>query len=142
MTTIAYNHKDKEIAVDSRFTKSDLITTDKGNKVIKRDGVTFIMAGSCKDYEKLVDAYLGAPNSFNSIECSAFVIDKCVVYEYGFDCNKNACKEVADGNMTLGSGGDFALSAMDFGCSAKDAVKYAMTRDIYSGGKVRVIKVE
>lgn len=142
MTTIAFNYKDKEIAVDSRFTKGDLITTDKANKVFKRDGVIFVMTGSTKDYEKLIDIYFGAKNTFNSIECSAFVVDSGLVYEYGFDCNNNDCKELADGNMTLGSGGDFALAAMDFGCSAKDAVKYAMTRDIYTGGTVKVIKVK
>ena len=45
-------------------------------------------------------------------------------------------------NESFGSGSSFALSAMDFGKSAKDSVKYAMTRDIYTGGKIKVIKVK
>jgi len=45
-------------------------------------------------------------------------------------------------NKTMGSGSDFALSAMDFGKSAKEAVEYAMTRDIYTGGNVQVIDVK
>jgi len=39
MTTVAYNHKDKEIAVDSRFSRGDIISTDNGIKVFKEKGV-------------------------------------------------------------------------------------------------------
>lgn len=35
----------------------------------------------------------------------------------------------------IGSGADFALSAMDAGASAEDAVKVAIKRDVFSGGE-------
>jgi len=41
-------------------------------------------------------------------------------------------------NYTLGSGERFATGAMDHGKSASQAVKYAMTRDSNTGGKVLV----
>ena len=45
-------------------------------------------------------------------------------------------------DMTAGSGEAYAQAAMDFGCNAKQAIKYAMTRDCKTGGKVRVFKVK
>jgi hypothetical protein len=41
----------------------------------------------------------------------------------------------------MGSGSEFALSAMLIGKSAKEAVKHACKLDVYSGGKIRVMQV-
>lgn len=141
MTTIAYHHKDKEIAVDSRFTRDSVISTDNANKIIKKDGVTFVLSGYCKSYADLVDMWFSGEAN-KSIECTAFVVSEGSVYEYGLDSEKCISCEKIEENLTKGSGDYWALAAMDFGCSAKEAVKYAITRDIYSGGKVRVINVK
>ena len=45
-------------------------------------------------------------------------------------------------NDSAGSGGEFAIAALDMGKTAKEAVEYAMTRDFYSGGKVHVYDIE
>ncbi len=42
---------------------------------------------------------------------------------------------------TLGSGGCYALTAMDMGATAKEAVKMAMKRDTGTGGRVRTYKL-
>lgn len=47
-----------------------------------------------------------------------------------------------DVHMAIGSGGDFALSAMDSGLSAEEAVEIAMKRDVYSGGTITVVSLE
>ena len=47
-----------------------------------------------------------------------------------------------DVHMAIGSGGDFALAAMDAGLSAEEAVKIAMKRDVYSGGTITVVSLE
>lgn len=47
-----------------------------------------------------------------------------------------------DHNQAVGSGGNWALSSLDHGKSAKEAVEYAITKDIYSGGKVHVYDIE
>lgn len=47
-----------------------------------------------------------------------------------------------DVHMSIGSGGDFALAAMDSGLSAEEAVKVAMKRDVYSGGTITVVSLE
>ncbi|MNJ79145.1 hypothetical protein D3C77_770710 [compost metagenome] len=41
----------------------------------------------------------------------------------------------------IGSGAPYALAAMDMGASAEDAVRAAMKRDIYTGGKIRTLRI-
>ncbi len=141
MTTIAYNHRDKEIAVDSRLCRGDLLITDKANKVVIKDGVTFVFAGQTCWNQALINMWFGGEVN-ERMECSALVVDSGVVYDYGLNNEGLESKEAIGGNLYKGSGGMWAFAAMDFGKSAKDAVKYAMTRDIYTGGKVHVIKVK
>lgn len=43
---------------------------------------------------------------------------------------------------SIGSGAPFALAAMDLGYSPSDAVTYATTRDIYSGGIITTLFLE
>jgi hypothetical protein len=48
--------------------------------------------------------------------------------------------KVPRGFDAIGSGGDFALGAMAAGASADEAVRAAMSLDIYSGGSVQVVQ--
>lgn len=41
----------------------------------------------------------------------------------------------------IGSGGHFALAAMDFGKTPEEAVRYAATRDIHTGGTITVLEL-
>lgn len=142
MTTISYNHKDKEIAVDSRLTCGGTITSDKQNKTQIENGVLFIFCGKCCDQDLLVDYYFDRNKSNLLPEASAFVVDRGIAYALTVSDDGVVNKYKMQHNDARGSGEQFALAAMDFGCSAKDAVKYTMTRDIYTGGKIRVIKVK
>jgi ATP-dependent protease HslVU (ClpYQ) peptidase subunit len=56
MTTIAYNHKDKQIAVDSQSTMGSMISSLNENKWIERDGLIFFIAGNACDDEMLITA--------------------------------------------------------------------------------------
>jgi ATP-dependent protease HslVU (ClpYQ) peptidase subunit len=49
---------------------------------------------------------------------------------------------VESNTHAIGSGRDFAISAMHFGHSAKDAVKHAMMFDVYSGGSIQTMDME
>jgi ATP-dependent protease HslVU (ClpYQ) peptidase subunit len=141
MTTIAYNDKDKEIAVDSRMTEGSLIITDKDIKFKVVNGVSFISCGGVSDGDTLIDVYLGASTDKCELDANIIIANDCGVFCASYIENYlNVWK--LNHNTAWGSGEKFALAAMDFGCSAKDAVKYAMTRDIYTGGKIRVIKVK
>jgi len=141
MTTIAYSHKLKQIAVDSRATAGTLIADDKCNKVFKRDGLVFIACGSVADLELLTDSYPFGYEGMSDLSASAFVVDDGKVYQCDIQSGKYNVTPI-DFDMALGSGCDFALSAMDFGKTPKEAVKYAMTRDCATGGKIQVVKVK
>lgn len=141
MTTIAFNYKDKEIAVDSRESAGNRIVNDKCNKVLIRNGVKFIICGASADREMFIDYYFSENKTDLVPECTGMAIDKGVGYYVTVNGDGVSCRQEMVCNETMGSGGDFALAAMDFGCSARDAVKYAMKRDSRTGGKIRVIKV-
>lgn len=141
MTTIAYSHELKEIAVDGRVTMGTLVSDDSYDKTRKREDLIFIASGLVADIDLLVEAYPFGYEGMQELEAQALVIDEGKVYQ----CTQHDGKYFVtpiDFNITLGSGGDFALAAMDFGKTPKQAVKYAMTRDCATGGKIKVIKVK
>ncbi len=139
MTTIAYNHKYKQVAYDGRCTGGDVIKCDDGDKLDTKGDLTFILAGALDEKEHLIGQY---PNKLEkTVSVSGFLIKDKIVYGIcGDDLN------IAEWKMNYsdshGSGAKFAIAAMDHGKTAKEAVEYAMTRDIYTGGKVRVFDVK
>lgn len=141
MTTIAYNHKDKEIAVESRMSRGNLIVTDDAIKATKSGGVLFIQSGCKSDYDILIDQYLNGPSG-KVTKNIAFVIDNGKAFKIATCDDEGFWIESLECNDATGSGGSFAISAMDFGCNAREAVKYAIKRDCYSGGKIKVYKVK
>ena len=138
MTTIAYNHKDKEIAVDSRLTRGYTIISDNFNKIIKSNNGTFILAGYTADCELVAKSFPNEPH--RECNCSGFVVSDKFVYWLSFEDEKIMLTK-CEYNEAAGSGQDHALTAMDLGLSAKDSVKMAAKRDVSTGGKIRVIKV-
>lgn len=141
MTTIAYHHERKEIACDGRTTRGDTIMNDSSEKMVERDGVKFFLCGATCDYELLISMYFGTKADLVP-EANALVIDGGVVYRIGCQTDGVFWKCKSGCNDAIGSGWQFALSAMDFGKSAKEAIKYAATRDVGTGGKISVIKVK
>ena len=139
MTTIAYDHVNGFIAVDGRVTSSGVIQSDDACKVINANGRTFCMTGSTSDWQDFCNDFENGKKIAREYSCGAMMIENETVsvcgHEDGFFFQ---CKQ--DWNSALGSGNQFAVSAMEFGKSAEDAVKYASTKDIYTGGKITVIK--
>lgn len=141
MTTIAYHHKDKQVAVDSRVCSGNVISTDNYNKSIKNSSGTWFLCGCICDIEDFVNLKknVSVDKSLN-LEVSGLRVSEDVVY-YVFMNEGIFCEEVQNYDIALGSGRDFALAAMDHGKSAKEAIKYAMTRDNCTGGRIRVFNV-
>jgi 20S proteasome alpha/beta subunit len=138
MTTIAYNHKDKQVAVDSRMTSNEIINTDTCDKFIENDLGIWVFAGSDCDFKAL--SKLSHGDSSSDLGCIAMLITKGKVY--GVETDGGICTHTEyPHHKAFGSGSHFALASMDHGKSAEDAVKYAMTRDIYTGGTVNVFDV-
>jgi hypothetical protein len=106
------------------------------------------MAGATPDEELFINLFLGnvKPDGIKSPDCVAFVYDTQTktLWEASGDEERGIWKEKVNpqGPLSLGSGRHFAKAAMDFGCSAKEAVNYAKTRDACTGGRVRVYKLK
>jgi hypothetical protein len=145
MTTIVYDHKNKQIAVDSRSTSSGLITTDDDRKWhIDADGVIWFLSGCISDYDLLFDSFKYGDRAFDLSaipDAVAFIVRDGNVFLRGVTDKGEAWTQKLTNNRCIGSGSTLALAALDFVCSAADAVKYAATRDCYTGGAVHVYDI-
>lgn len=140
MTTIVYDFKNKQIAIDSRMTTSRMISSDKKVKWITNDNGIYFITGSVCDHVGITKLKHNEKID-TSPSAEAFLVtpEGDVYYIYMAD---EYCEwEPQSSSSGLGSGGDFALAALDFKSTAKEAVKYAMTRDYRTGGKVHVYDV-
>lgn len=139
MTTIAY--KDGVIAYDSRITRDTEIVYDDFQKCHEEKGVKFIFAGKTSHYPRLVAAYFGATEA-RDLQCSAIVVDADGLWYAGNDAEDGFWKSplIGDKPYAIGSGGVHALTAMDMGATAAEAVEMAKKRDTCTGGLVRTLK--
>ncbi|SEC25304.1 hypothetical protein SAMN05216178_3987 [Pseudomonas saponiphila] len=140
MTTIAY--KDGVIAYDSRQTRGGAIVSDDCLKCQIVDGVSFFLSGAVCDEKALIAAYFGTPSPV-PVECSGYAVHDGKLLMVGHDDKTGVWKQELDPTNpdAIGSGSAYALAAMDMGASAEDAVRAAMKRDIYTGGKVRTVQI-
>lgn len=140
MTTIVYDHKNKVIAWDSRRTAGNLIISDSVEKMREVGSLKFWLAGAPSDGDELVRRYTGDSKKDSELNCGGFVFDG-EFRSIGFSDGELWTCEVVSSEST-GTGESFALAALDFGKTASEAVEYAKTRDIYTGGEVKTFKVE
>lgn len=140
MTTIAYHHKYKQIAVDGRATSDDLICSDRSVKFIEKNGQVFLYTSKGDDGAHLVEVYLGAEPLKKDYEATVMFTCDGVVFLMTYT-NGTLDQWSLLENTAIGSGGDFALAAMDFGKDAKEAVEYAATRNVFTGGRITVFDV-
>ncbi|WP_296267437.1 proteasome subunit beta [Pseudomonas sp. UBA6562] len=140
MTTIAY--KNGVIAHDTRQTRNGTIISDECSKCQVVEGVSFFLSGAVCDEKALIAAYFGTPSQV-SVECSGYAIDSGKLLLVGHDDKTGIWKQELDpaNPDAIGSGSAYALAAMDMGASAEQAVRSAMKRDIYTGGKVVTFRV-
>jgi ATP-dependent protease HslVU (ClpYQ) peptidase subunit len=140
MTTIAY--KDGVIAYDSRETLGSTIMDDDCEKCQTSGGVQFLCTGSTPDYPALIAGYFGEVVT-GSVEASGLAIDDGVLSLIGHDRKTGFWKDQLrlDNPFAIGSGSHFALTAMDMGATAAEAVEMAKKRDTSTGGLVRTLIV-
>jgi len=141
MTTIAY--KDGVIAYDSRQTRNGAIVTDNAEKSELVNGVRFFLAGAVCDMPALIAAYFGTPSTV-PVECSGYVVDGGRLIMVGHDDKTGVWKQELDpaNPDAIGCGAPYALAAMDMGASAEEAVRAAVKRDIYTGGRIRTLVID
>ena len=141
MTTIVYDHKRKQIAIDSRYTSGGVIISDGGVKFKTKDNKTWFFCGKACDSELLMDMpHNDKPEV--APDCAALFVEDGTVYSVSASSDGFIEHDKQEFNASAGSGRDFALAALDFGKTAEEAVDYAMTRDCYTGGKIHVYDID
>jgi ATP-dependent protease HslVU (ClpYQ) peptidase subunit len=142
MTTIAY--KDGIVAYDTRVCSGDFIMEDNYEKRIVVENVSFFIAGAISDNDNFIACYFDGEEPSQDNDNAALVVTKegelwvaAINQEYGFWKRKLNLNNP----YTMGSGGQYAISAMDLGLSAAEAVKFAFTRDCKSGGRVKTYRI-
>ncbi len=140
MTTIVYDHKNKQIACDSRESANGFLHKDTAEKFYYRGDTVWFICGSKGDADLFIDDFEHNKESLDNLSCSGFYVKDGVAYVASCEDGiyKTSVMDYTDG---VGSGGWLALSAVDLGRTAKEAVEYAMTRDLFSGGKVHVYDI-
>lgn len=145
MTTIVYDHKRKQIAIDSRATSNGLIASDECEKWKLADsGEMWFTCGTVCDEDLLIECFKDGDRAFDLKvipDANGFVVRGDKVLMRGVTQEGEAWTQVLTSSRCLGSGSSFGLAALDFGKTAKEAVEYAATRDCYTGGKVHVYDI-
>lgn len=144
MTTIAY--KDGVIAYDSRAIQGTVIVDDDRDKRYHREGRDYFAAGSTSDHEKLIALDFGDLSiDLKQVDSLALAWDGNNLYEVGVDeceCVFFRTPRELGKHYAIGSGALFALTAMDMGATAEEAVRMAAKRDTCTGGTIRTFKLE
>lgn len=143
MTTIAYHHKARVIACDGRSTQGIYITQDDAQKWLTVGGDIWFFTGDVHDREEFLKYHSGELSGppAHEIECSAFLVSGGAVYEAGLTQDGQPWRIQLEYDHASGSGKDHAIAAMDHGKGAIDAVRYAMTRDTRTGGKINALDI-
>ncbi len=144
MTTIATDGK--TMAGDGRVTVENLIYHDEFQKIFRlNDGRIVGVSGLARTTIQFVE-WLNDPNEPNKYptnDFEAMVIDGSGKIDiYGNDEKNHKPLTFPCGPAAIGSGGEYALVAMDAGLSPKEAVKAAAKRDTGTGGKIRTMTVK
>lgn len=138
MTTIAYQHSTKTIAYDSRRCAGNYIDSDNSNKKTVINDRVFLLSGTVHEIPLFVESF--SPGEEGDLGIIGLMVENGIVFEVGTD-NGKFYKEELDVDSCYGSGCSFAQAALDFGKTPEQAVKYAMKRDSWTGGKVHVFKL-
>lgn len=147
MTTIAYSHKERKIAADSRETSGRFICSDSVKKMDVNEHGYWFIAGSEIDIDTIISAVGNPkrgryPQVENVNDFSGFVCTNIgEVFEFQ-SIEGNLIITKLDYDSAIGSGFDYATAAMDFGKSCDEAIRYVMTRDSATGGKVLIFDCE
>ena len=141
MTTIVYDHKNKQLAIDGRITANDIILTDSKIKWRRcEDDNLWFFTGSCSDELELMELKHNDKPEVKP-DCSALIIKDSSCWLATF--NGDYCSHAElNYSHSIGTGRKFALSALDFGATARESVQHAAKRDIYTGGDIHVFCVE
>ncbi|MBL4795908.1 MAG: hypothetical protein JKY50_00685 [Oleispira sp.] len=134
MTTIAWDGR--YLAADSRTTAHDTIMSDESVKIIITGDYVIAISGSTDADDILIEAIKNGQGSSKKNSGAIFLTNnKAYKCSFGEDGELWICP--SNYKNSIGTGRDHALTAMDLGCTAMDAIKFAIKRDTGSGGLIR-----
>ena len=142
MTTIAY--RNGVLAGDGRETQiadgeSALVIRDTDVKVFKlKDGRLFGAAKTSEDILRLHNSLKNGTALPKLDDVAAILVD---LKRRIWFCEGRIWQRAPYKFFAIGSGGGFALAAMDAGATAIEAVRVGIKRDPYSGGKVTYVRL-
>ncbi|MPW31923.1 hypothetical protein F9L16_23500 [Agarivorans sp. B2Z047] len=146
MTTIAYDYKKKTISVDGRTTQGNsIIVHDEASKTRENEQGMWFICGNRAQTEDFIRLENGGQikGNLQDWDIAAFLLDSKgqVFYIYLNDSGISEWLPINHSDA-LGSGAPYAIAAMDFGKSSAEAVAYASTRNIHTGGKITTVDIE
>jgi len=142
MTTAVYDHVNKLLAVDCRIVNDGTIESDVSTVKFVEDATgIWLFSGVVADYERFREVYKKGDRVENveeNLSCYALFYDKVKASTYfrSIDKDGTARSCLLDYSSAIGSGSHFALAMLDSGKNAVEALKYAHTRDLYTGHTV------
>lgn len=141
VTTLIVNMKDGEIGCDSRTTLGDTIISDSTKKFKMIAGEYYFFSGDVSASEAIMEFLINDVPINTNAEGIVICTDNGNVNCYNLTLLDGLTSYIIRYNQGFGSGGEWALSALDFRQNTTDAIKYAKTRDINTGGKINVFKI-
>jgi ATP-dependent protease HslVU (ClpYQ) peptidase subunit len=148
MTTLAYDHERKLIAIDSRVSAAGQIMCDKTIKFkVASDKSVWFYSGRPVDmnvamniFESYEQKCIKAPK--DNIEFAAVIAFKGKAYFSYYTSSHDYVMEEAKHNDGFGSGGIYALCALNMGKTILNSIEFAKTMDTCSGGQVHVFDLK
>lgn len=144
MTTVAWDGK--KLATDSRSSMGDMIYEEDAQKIFTDVG-PFAVLAIAGDYQAALDT-MDIISDFTKLDHVRNIPSdeignvSLIGFTYGSKlwsyAGDKSCELRADRPFACGSGGQYALAAMDLGKTAEEAVLYASTRDIYTNSITQV----
>jgi ATP-dependent protease HslVU (ClpYQ) peptidase subunit len=138
----------KEAFSEGQVSRGNTIMSTKKAKVFKRNGYIFGFAGClghCDETKKQISSIKSIKDvDLSSIETTEpwefFISDGNKIYcAYSGD---KTLEKIDEKYYAIGSGSDFAISAYEFGMSPRECIKYAITKDINSSGKITGVRLD
>lgn len=145
MTTIAWDGK--TLAADGRTTSETIISCDKSVKLFKLLDIPYYgdillyagLCGAAAEQQRYIH-FLHIENFFEDeieVELGGIIVGRD--YVYAVEGGPQLCRFPRCTKMAAGSGAHFAMSAMNLGKSAVQAVKHAMKFDAATGGRIQCV---
>jgi ATP-dependent protease HslVU (ClpYQ) peptidase subunit len=139
LTVIAWDKT--TIASDSQVTTGERIYAFRP-KILKTKGGGIVGAAGpmnvLYDYVKWFNGEIEAPEYTGEMSYRIVYIDPSKKIWMYYSTTKSVCPAEKIG--AIGSGEDYAITALDLGLTAEQAVAVAIKRDVFSGGKIRSIR--